>query len=191
MLRCGMTTIITHAHLHLRTHATCGVAAAAAATRACPRARSPPHRHCTAAPPPPLQMMAQPPYDEKLAPFYILHYTYGMDYTLEGVFTPGTCPAARRASPRASPDGSDAAEARAVPPPPLHTGSTNRHSGGAAKRQPGSGLPRGSRALLPRFRSRCPALMPPTPLRLTSLQASMASGGLTSAATGRCRPRET
>ena len=34
-------------------------------------------------------MMAQPPYDEKLAPFYILHYTYGMDYTLEGVFTPG------------------------------------------------------------------------------------------------------
>lgn len=34
-------------------------------------------------------MMSQPPYDEKLAPFYILHYTYGMDYTLEGVFTPG------------------------------------------------------------------------------------------------------
>jgi hypothetical protein len=36
-----------------------------------------------------LRMMAQPPYDEKLAPFYLLHYTYGMDYTLEGVFTPG------------------------------------------------------------------------------------------------------
>lgn len=34
-------------------------------------------------------MMAQPPYDEKLAPFFLLHYTYGMDYTLEGVFTPG------------------------------------------------------------------------------------------------------
>ena len=25
----------------------------------------------------------------KLSPFYIIHYTYGMDYTLEGVFTPG------------------------------------------------------------------------------------------------------
>ena len=34
-------------------------------------------------------MMAQPPYDTKLSPFYIIHYTYGMDYTLEGVFTPG------------------------------------------------------------------------------------------------------
>lgn len=34
-------------------------------------------------------MMAQPPYDDKLAPFYILHYTYGMDYTLQGEFTPG------------------------------------------------------------------------------------------------------
>jgi hypothetical protein len=34
-------------------------------------------------------MMAQPPYDEKLAPFYLLHYTYGMDYTLQGLFTPG------------------------------------------------------------------------------------------------------
>ncbi|KAI3431793.1 hypothetical protein D9Q98_010546 [Chlorella vulgaris] len=36
-----------------------------------------------------LRMMAQPPYDEKLAPFYLLHYTYGMDYTLQGLFTPG------------------------------------------------------------------------------------------------------
>ena len=34
-------------------------------------------------------MMSQPPYDEKVAPFYLLHYTYGMDYTKEGVFTPG------------------------------------------------------------------------------------------------------
>lgn len=39
-------------------------------------------------------MMAQPPWDTKMdmapgKPFYILHYTYGMDYTLEGVFTPG------------------------------------------------------------------------------------------------------
>lgn len=39
--------------------------------------------------------MAQPPYDEKMDPFYILHYTYGMDYTLEGVFTPGERPALR------------------------------------------------------------------------------------------------
>jgi hypothetical protein len=42
------------------------------------------------------QMMAQPPYDEKLAPFYLLHYTYGMDYTKEGVFTPGECRGACR-----------------------------------------------------------------------------------------------
>ncbi|KDD75345.1 hypothetical protein H632_c731p1 [Helicosporidium sp. ATCC 50920] len=36
-----------------------------------------------------LEMMAQPPWDTELAPPYILHYTYGMDYTLEGEFTPG------------------------------------------------------------------------------------------------------
>ncbi|KAJ9530850.1 hypothetical protein QJQ45_028857 [Haematococcus lacustris] len=41
-----------------------------------------------------LHMMAQPPWDTKMEmsptkPFYILHYTYGMDYTKEGVFTPG------------------------------------------------------------------------------------------------------
>lgn len=36
-----------------------------------------------------LNMMSQPPWDEKLDPYYILHYTYGNDYTLEGVFTPG------------------------------------------------------------------------------------------------------
>lgn len=36
-----------------------------------------------------LKMMSQPPWDEKLEPYYVLHYTYGMDYTLEGVFTPG------------------------------------------------------------------------------------------------------
>ena len=27
--------------------------------------------------------------DAELDPYYILHYTYGDDYTLEGVFTPG------------------------------------------------------------------------------------------------------
>ncbi|CAD7698291.1 unnamed protein product, partial [Ostreobium quekettii] len=41
-----------------------------------------------------LNLMAQPPWDTQLSltrsrPYYILHYTYGMDYTLEGVFTPG------------------------------------------------------------------------------------------------------
>lgn len=36
-----------------------------------------------------LKMMSQPPWDEKLEPYYILHYTYGMDYTKEGKFTPG------------------------------------------------------------------------------------------------------
>lgn len=36
-----------------------------------------------------LKMMSQPPWDEKLEPYYILHYTYGMDYTLAGEFTPG------------------------------------------------------------------------------------------------------
>lgn len=39
-------------------------------------------------------LMAQPPWDTDLnitesRPFYILHYTYGMDYTLSGNFTPG------------------------------------------------------------------------------------------------------
>lgn len=39
-------------------------------------------------------MMSQPPWDTELnitasKPFFILHYTYGMDYTLEGKFTPG------------------------------------------------------------------------------------------------------
>ena len=36
-----------------------------------------------------LKMMSQPPWDEKLEPYYLLHYTYGNDYTLEGEFTPG------------------------------------------------------------------------------------------------------
>lgn len=35
------------------------------------------------------KMMSQPPWDTKLEPYYILHYTYGMDYTLDGKFTPG------------------------------------------------------------------------------------------------------
>ncbi|MEW5304340.1 MAG: hypothetical protein WDW36_006957 [Sanguina aurantia] len=41
-----------------------------------------------------LHMMAQPPWDTSLElgphkPYYILHYTYGMDYKLTGEFTPG------------------------------------------------------------------------------------------------------
>ncbi|KAL0032623.1 hypothetical protein WJX77_011236 [Trebouxia sp. C0004] len=36
-----------------------------------------------------LKMMSQPPWDKKLDPYYLLHYTYGNDYTLEGEFTPG------------------------------------------------------------------------------------------------------
>lgn len=33
--------------------------------------------------------MSQPPYDTDLAPYFLLHYTYGMDYDLQGRFTPG------------------------------------------------------------------------------------------------------
>eukprot|EP00198_Chlamydomonas_reinhardtii_P000268 XP_001689603.1 predicted protein [Chlamydomonas reinhardtii] len=41
-----------------------------------------------------LNMQAQPPWDQEMhmangKPFYILHYTYGMDYKLSGEFTPG------------------------------------------------------------------------------------------------------
>jgi hypothetical protein len=41
-----------------------------------------------------LHMMAQPPWDHKMEmahekPYYILHYTYGMDYKFTGEFTPG------------------------------------------------------------------------------------------------------
>ncbi|GLC43320.1 hypothetical protein PLESTM_001458300 [Pleodorina starrii] len=41
-----------------------------------------------------LHLMAQPPWDQEMQmgngkPFYILHYTYGMDYKLTGEFTPG------------------------------------------------------------------------------------------------------
>ena len=35
------------------------------------------------------EWMAQPPWDEKLDPFYLLHYTYGMDFNNQGEFTPG------------------------------------------------------------------------------------------------------
>ena len=35
------------------------------------------------------ELAAQPPWDTDLKDFYILHYTYGCDYTLDGVFTPG------------------------------------------------------------------------------------------------------
>ena len=33
--------------------------------------------------------MAQPPWDKGLGEFFILHFTYGMDYDKNGVFTPG------------------------------------------------------------------------------------------------------
>ena len=36
-----------------------------------------------------VQMMAQPPYEDKLVPYYILHYTYSNDYSLNGTLTPG------------------------------------------------------------------------------------------------------
>eukprot|EP00892_Ulva_mutabilis_P011770 jgi/Ulvmu1/8966/UM005_0057.1 len=40
-----------------------------------------------------LELAAQPPWDTTMSvngnDYYILHYTYGMDYTLAGVFTPG------------------------------------------------------------------------------------------------------
>lgn len=41
-----------------------------------------------------LHLMAQPPWDARMElsankPFYILHYTYGNDFTLDGKSTPG------------------------------------------------------------------------------------------------------
>ena len=36
-----------------------------------------------------IDMMAQPPWDHEKDKYYLLHYTYGMDYTLDGTFTPG------------------------------------------------------------------------------------------------------
>ena len=35
------------------------------------------------------ELAAQQPWDQELKDFYILHYTYGCDYTRDGVFTPG------------------------------------------------------------------------------------------------------
>lgn len=35
------------------------------------------------------RLAAQPPWDTELKDFLIIHYTYGNDYTLAGVFTPG------------------------------------------------------------------------------------------------------
>mmetsp|Transcript_9245 Transcript_9245/g.15859 ORF Transcript_9245/g.15859 Transcript_9245/m.15859 type:complete len:123 (-) Transcript_9245:130-498(-) len=35
------------------------------------------------------ELQAQPPWDTTLDGFYIIHYTYGNDYTKDGVFTPG------------------------------------------------------------------------------------------------------
>jgi hypothetical protein len=40
-------------------------------------------RYCT--PPPPSQSTLRP----RPLQYYIIHFTYGMDYTLDGVFTPG------------------------------------------------------------------------------------------------------
>mmetsp|Transcript_63547 Transcript_63547/g.200965 ORF Transcript_63547/g.200965 Transcript_63547/m.200965 type:complete len:560 (+) Transcript_63547:123-1802(+) len=34
-------------------------------------------------------LAAQPPWDTKIGKFYILHFTYGCDYDLDGKFTPG------------------------------------------------------------------------------------------------------
>lgn len=40
-----------------------------------------------------LELASQPPWDTDMElnglPYFILHYTYGMDYTLTGQFTPG------------------------------------------------------------------------------------------------------
>eukprot|EP00891_Asterochloris_glomerata_P002540 jgi/Astpho2/2540/e_gw1.00048.41.1_t len=36
-----------------------------------------------------LNMMSQPPWDTELEPYYMLHYTYGMDYRLTGEHMPG------------------------------------------------------------------------------------------------------
>jgi hydroxyproline O-arabinosyltransferase len=36
-----------------------------------------------------LNLMAQPPWDDKLKDFYILHFTYGQDFDPQGKFTPG------------------------------------------------------------------------------------------------------
>lgn len=40
-----------------------------------------------------MELASQPPWDTTMdmngIPYYILHYTYGMDYTLDGEFTPG------------------------------------------------------------------------------------------------------
>jgi len=36
-----------------------------------------------------VDLMAQPPFDEKLAPFDILHYTFGQDFDEKGAFVPG------------------------------------------------------------------------------------------------------
>lgn len=47
-----------------------------------------------------LHLMAQPPWDNRMAlgkgkPYYILHYTYGNDFTLDGKHVPGARAGAR------------------------------------------------------------------------------------------------
>merc|ERR1711862_116608 len=41
------------------------------------------------------RLAAQPPWDQKVRDFLILHYTYGNDYDLDGKFTPGKIGACR------------------------------------------------------------------------------------------------
>ena len=66
-----------------------------------------------------LELASQPPWDTEMdtngLPYYILHYTYGMDYTLTGEFTPGKFGAWRfdKRSHSAKPPP------RNLPPPPL------------------------------------------------------------------------
>ncbi|GAB4823622.1 hypothetical protein N2152v2_010668 [Parachlorella kessleri] len=47
------------------------------------------HLYVSAQPGRVLLMMGQPPFDSKLDLYYILHYTYGNDFNMDGAFTPG------------------------------------------------------------------------------------------------------
>jgi hydroxyproline O-arabinosyltransferase len=66
-----------------------------------------------------LELASQPPWDTQMesngVPYYILHYTYGMDYTMTGEFTPGKF-GAWRFDKRAY---SGKPPPRNLPPPPL------------------------------------------------------------------------
>ena len=103
-----------------------------------------------------LKMMSQPPYDTKLAPYYILHYTYGMDYTLQGEFTPGGdgggagCPAG------AGWEGKALQEA--LHPPPHTRLHCTRCKGGSRQ------VRVTWRGGVPCWHSRAQGVMPPPPL---------------------------